>query len=89
MRHSPLWIFAVLLVLAGHRSAVSPATAITPAAGATAAAAIPVAGMTVAAADSAAVSIVEPPLKPPATWSYEPAVVGVRPSGWTSIRLLF
>ena len=31
-----------------------------------------------APSDSTSVQIVEPPLKPPATWAYEPAVVTVR-----------
>jgi plastocyanin len=68
-------------------TAALPATA----AGAAAAAAISVPGTpraTVAAADQAAVSIVEPPLKPPATWTYEPAVVTVKVGTtviWTNV----
>jgi len=70
-----------LFVLAGQSLAVAPNE--TPSVST-----VPATREVVAASDSTSVEIVEPPFKPPATWTYEPAVVTVKAGAtvtWTNM----
>jgi plastocyanin len=73
MRRLPYLTVAALFVLVGPSLAIAPTdTPLVPTVPATRGATV------LAASDSISVEIVEPPFKPPATWTYEPAVVTVK-----------
>lgn len=75
-----IWVVGVAGAALGLTPAGAPAaaTASAQAAHSPAAAGTAVAQATAVAAGPAAISIVEPPLKPPPTWTYEPKVVTVK-----------